>query len=327
MINSFTFGVLTYNQEKEVLATLNSIKYQVEQYGSGYACRLIITDDCSKDNTVLSCRKWVEENKGLFEDCEIKTNENNVGTVKNYNYILDKIDDHPFKIIAGDDLIAHNNIFVSAALNKKHTLFCGFKLMFRDRDLVVDDDDIFRQFYLLKKKRTKDRNLKLLKLGFVISTPQTLYSKELYDISNAKEFNSTFRFFEDNPTWYCMLKNVNDIGLEFAEYPIVIYRLSEKSVSNATVKVNAVFQAELSRLYDTYIREGTLFDRLYFTSIKRDGPNFLNLSKYVKRVFHFKCRLYAYLNRNEFLEYRNKLESVLDVEKKHLNKLLELEEK
>lgn len=327
MSDRFTFGVLTYNQEKEVIATLNSIKYQVEQYGSGYSCRLIITDDCSKDNTVLSCRKWLEENKGLFEDYEIKTNKNNVGTVKNYNYILDKIDDHPFKIIAGDDLIAHNNIFASAALNNKHTLFCGFKLMFRGTDLVVYNDDIFRQFYLIKKKkRTKDKNLSLLKMGFVISTPQTLYSKELYDISGAKEFNSTFRLFEDNPTWYCMLKNVNDIVLEFAEYPIVIYRLSEKSVSNATVKVNTVFQTELSKLYDTYMREGTLFDRLYFTSIKKGRPKFLNLSKNVNKFFRLKCRLYAYLNRKEFLEYKNKLESVLDVEKKHLNRLLELEE-
>jgi len=260
MNNRFTFGLLTYNQEREVITTLNSIKFQVEQYGSKYNCSLIITDDCSKDNTVLVCKKWLEENRGLFFDVEIKTNVANVGTVKNYNYILSKIVNHPFKILAGDDLISRNNIFETADTLGSHTLFCGFKLMFRGSELVIDEDAIFRQFYLSRINRNVDKNLALFKLGFTISTPQTLYSKELYDISHASEFNNNFRLFEDNPTWYCMLKNVKDIDVEYAEYPIVIYRLSEKSVSNSTQKVNTIFQTELMKLYDTYISEGTIFD-------------------------------------------------------------------
>lgn len=58
-----------------------------------------------------------------FLTVEFKINDKNVGTVINYNYILNKIGDSPFKIIAGDDLISHNNIIESAEKLEKHTFF------------------------------------------------------------------------------------------------------------------------------------------------------------------------------------------------------------
>ena len=49
---SFTFGILAYNQEKEILETLESIRYQIEHYSDNENINLILIDDSSADNTV-----------------------------------------------------------------------------------------------------------------------------------------------------------------------------------------------------------------------------------------------------------------------------------
>ena len=38
---SFTFGILAYNQEKEILETLESIRYQIEHYSDNENINLI----------------------------------------------------------------------------------------------------------------------------------------------------------------------------------------------------------------------------------------------------------------------------------------------
>ena len=55
--------VITYNSSKYVLETLESAKAQTYQN-----IELIVTDDCSNDNTVEICRKWIEENKERFQE-------------------------------------------------------------------------------------------------------------------------------------------------------------------------------------------------------------------------------------------------------------------
>ena len=47
--------VITYNSEKYILETLESIKTQ-----SYKNLELIISDDCSKDDTVMICRDWLD---------------------------------------------------------------------------------------------------------------------------------------------------------------------------------------------------------------------------------------------------------------------------
>ena len=51
---------------------------------------IIITDDCSKDNTVLVVEKWLTINSYCFQNIEFIKNKNNKGTVYNYNYLTDR---------------------------------------------------------------------------------------------------------------------------------------------------------------------------------------------------------------------------------------------
>ena len=59
-------SVITYNSSKTVLETLESVKTQT--YPN---IELIISDDCSPDNTVEVCREWIEQNKERFVRIEI----------------------------------------------------------------------------------------------------------------------------------------------------------------------------------------------------------------------------------------------------------------
>ena len=110
-ILEFTFAVITYNSEKFILYTLESIKYQITKYGKKKKIYFIISDDASKDKTVTLIKSWIEQNNRIFETCEVIENSQNEGTVANYNKVISKIKTQYFHIIAGDDLYTHNNLF------------------------------------------------------------------------------------------------------------------------------------------------------------------------------------------------------------------------
>ena len=100
-----SIAVVTYNSSKTVLETLDSIKEQT--YPN---IELIISDDCSKDNTVELCRGWVEKNKGRFVRVEILTVETNTGVSANFNRADAASRGEWGKPIAGDDLLLPNAI-------------------------------------------------------------------------------------------------------------------------------------------------------------------------------------------------------------------------
>ena len=72
--------VITYNSSKTVLSTLESIKAQ--SYSN---IELVISDDCSPDNTVEIVQQWLEENKSWFIRTELITVEKNTGVTGNVN--------------------------------------------------------------------------------------------------------------------------------------------------------------------------------------------------------------------------------------------------
>ena len=72
--------VVTYNSSKYVLETLESVRKQTYQN-----IELIITDDCSLDDTLEICNEWVEGNKKRFVRTNIVTVEKNTGIPSNCN--------------------------------------------------------------------------------------------------------------------------------------------------------------------------------------------------------------------------------------------------
>ena len=90
--------VVTYNSSKTVLETLDSIKAQTYR-----KIELIISDDCSTDNSLEICRRWIDNNKNRFVYTEIVTTASNTGTSGNLNRGVRKCKGSWVKDIAGDD--------------------------------------------------------------------------------------------------------------------------------------------------------------------------------------------------------------------------------
>ena len=111
--DEFTFGTITFNQEKFIIQHLESIKFQVINYGKRYKTNLIIGDDCSKDNTLKLATEWARNNSNLFENIIIKSNIVNVGISNNFLYVINQIRTNKFHIIGGDDLYGPNSIYKS----------------------------------------------------------------------------------------------------------------------------------------------------------------------------------------------------------------------
>jgi len=92
--------VITYNSSKYVLETLESAKAQTYQN-----IELIVTDDCSTDDTVEICGNWIEKNKERFVRTELVKSDTNTGIAPNCNRGLKVAKGEWVKYIAGDDIL------------------------------------------------------------------------------------------------------------------------------------------------------------------------------------------------------------------------------
>lgn len=100
-----TIIVITYNSSQYVLETLNSAYRQT--YGN---IELIVSDDCSSDNTVDICQEWVNVHKSRFVRTEVIQTPKNGGICRNYNFALKHANGEWIKYIAGDDILEDNCI-------------------------------------------------------------------------------------------------------------------------------------------------------------------------------------------------------------------------
>lgn len=97
--------VVTYNSSNYVLKTLDSV------YRQSYSdIELIVSDDCSTDNTLGLCSQWIDDNKNRFSRAKVIQTPSNGGICRNYNFALKHANGVWIKYIAGDDILEDNCI-------------------------------------------------------------------------------------------------------------------------------------------------------------------------------------------------------------------------
>ena len=97
--------VVTYNSSRYVLQTLESILRQTY-----YNIELLVSDDCSTDNTLSICNDWVTKHQSRFIRTLVLQTPTNGGICKNYNFALKYANGGWIKYIAGDDILEDNCI-------------------------------------------------------------------------------------------------------------------------------------------------------------------------------------------------------------------------
>lgn len=136
----------TYNGERYLKEQLDSILNQTYKN-----IRIIISDDCSSDSTPEILKQYQEKDKRI----EIYLQKNNLGVVKNIEFLLKKVENPLYMLADQDDVWIDNKIEKSVEkLNKEKA-----DLVFGDLE-VVDQNlqtiyPSFGDFMLLNRKINK----------------------------------------------------------------------------------------------------------------------------------------------------------------------------
>ncbi|HOI91869.1 MAG TPA: glycosyltransferase [Candidatus Rifleibacterium sp.] len=191
--------VLTYNSSQYVLATLNSAFRQT------YAdVELIISDDCSQDNTIEVCANWLEAHKERFINTKLVTTEKNTGIPANCNRGVKASKGEWIKLIAGDDLLFDDAIEkLIGCVNDENNLYFGKIKSFVIKDngvMEILEDEIptgkIKTFFSLSARQQND----LLKYWNFLPAPGCFIRKSLLDSLNY--FDERFPLCEDAPLWF-----------------------------------------------------------------------------------------------------------------------------
>lgn len=124
--------VATYNCAEYIEDALNSVYRQTYK-----DLELVVTDDCSTDNSIDVAQKWINEHKKRFiRTIQTKTTHNS-GVTANYNTGLSEARGEWVKCLDGDDMLPDDAIetYVQFALsNQTHTVWYANEQTFDNND-------------------------------------------------------------------------------------------------------------------------------------------------------------------------------------------------
>lgn len=287
MNRSFTFVVLTYNHEEYILDHLESIKFQIEEYGSNKEVDIIIADDFSKDKTVNICEYWLNKNKVLFNKIKIIDDGFNRGTCKNLMNAISFITTDNCKLTAGDDIYSYENLFEEFDKIKDYDIMSGLPLNLIDGKIIDSKFDLFNLLatnIIYKSTNYLDR---LKGINF-FNAPSTLYSMQGLKNNIIKDFVSKFAVTEDYPLSIKMSEIYNPLKF-LQSYKIFVYY---RRTSNSTYIIkNTVFEKDKIDIFEYLIKNEKkplikvlLRNRLYCFKIS---------NKYLKKILNINVYIYG----------------------------------
>jgi len=225
---SITFVVLSYNHEDYILEHLESIAHLIKKYRQEKKHDLVISDDASKDQTVMLVSRWLEHNQYLF--CNIVTHygSENLGTCKSYLRATGNIRTDYVKITGGDDLYSEEDIFsvvrhagnadiigsqpivlINGVLHQCHKIgiaYAAATAVYRDapfRDQLVGHGSIY--------------------------TPGLIYTQQMVTDINVREFIAKFELVEDLPFWIAISDYHPTVSYYISTQHLVYYRRTPDS--------------------------------------------------------------------------------------------------
>ena len=221
--------IVTYNSSKTIIETLDSV------YNQTYpTIELIVSDDCSTDDTVKVCRAWIEQNKNRFVRTEILTVEKNTGVSANCNRAEAACRGEWVKGIAGDDKLLPNCIeeFVNfVSVNQEATyVFCRLEGFGRCQEEL--DEYMNRCFdYSFFSLTPEEQYHRLVFKGNCLPAPAMFYNRKRAQ-EDAFGNDERIPMVEDYPKWMRMTKA--GVKFYFIDKQLVSYRLSDTSISTTT---------------------------------------------------------------------------------------------
>ena len=200
--NLVTIGVVTYNSSKYVIEALESVKSQ-----SYEDLELVVSDDCSTDNTVDIVREWISANKSRFKYVEILTSEVNTGVAANCNRMRKVYHGVWRKDLAGDDVLDERCIELNMEYISGHS---DVQVVLSDCRVFYDNSD---ETYIQKPGIPVDgffmqsamEQFDSLVQYEVYLNPNTLFMQSA--LVEKFPIEERFRYMEDRPFYWSLVSN------------------------------------------------------------------------------------------------------------------------
>lgn len=253
-------GILTYNSSKYILDALESVKNQTYQN-----IELIVSDDCSKDNTVEICRKWIEENKSRFVNTTLITVEKNTGTSANCNRMLAKCKGEWLKALAGDDALYPYCVekymnYVSTHLYAKFIVgkIKAYKDTFDEKNVIENHFSSYNNNDAILEKSAEEQLKKML-YGNTFIPPTVFFYMDV--VREVGGFDEKYNILEDFPFYLKAMK----AGYKFYKMDEFVqkYRSSD---TNVCARIDMLFNYRLI-YYNLLVRKDMCFP--YYTCRER----------------------------------------------------------
>lgn len=267
--------VITYNSSATVVETLESIKQQTYKN-----IELIVTDDCSTDNSVDICQQWIVANKDNFVHAVMLTARQNTGMSANCNRGCTKATGEWIKLIAADDRLLPNCIcdYVNFINDNPDTKIAFSKVIpFGDKERLKDwawaDNSLLFEKFSHRQ------------LGIILCYCDPLPTASIFfrrdTLLSLGGFDENIPLLED---WPLLMRAVNKAGIHisFMNKETAEYRFSITSISNNTYTEQ--FQKNIDMCFSLghyYLRKMSPFAPFYFFTVSHANDNIL------MRCFHF----------------------------------------
>ena len=313
--------VATFNSSGFIAETLESVSAQ-----SWKELELIITDDCSSDDTIDICRSWIDLNRQRFVKTDILTSGLNVGVPANVNRGLYAASGEWICFLAGDDTMKtdciENNILWLRTNPEARVLFSSvdvYRDTFEPSNFIrTTPQDPYNENSIMSPGRTAISQYRMLLINDRIHYTPSLFLHR-HTLISIGGFDERFRLLEDYPLWLNLTRNGH--RLHFMNKITVNYRQHSRAINNtgsSSLINTAYFRSEDFRRIYTYpfLPADVRLNQQYFwyisqlfrnKLINRDNPvnrfilsiltTYLNPFKY---FIHFRKLLNHNIRNNEF---------------------------
>jgi len=308
--------VITFNSAKFVLKTLESALSQ-----SYKNLELIISDDCSTDETVKLCNEWLEKNRLRFIRSELITTTMNSGIAPNCNRGVRNATADWIKIIAGDDELLPNCIADNATFieNNKEARFVfsnmikfneenGKKKLYENYPL--QSHKIFLNTY------AKVQYQNLITNNLVCPAPASFIHRE--SLIQLGMFNERYPFIEDYPLWVkCTLHNY---PLYYFDKATVLYRKGESITQTRGYWLHRLFYQSVINHFKSDVAKDLKAQNHIFYFAKKVYFFKLNiLMSIFQNKVNFFSKSFNYLFDLLFLNFLTKISQKKIMPKSHFN--------
>ena len=213
--------VLSYNQSRFVLETLESVKAQTYK-----ATQLIIVDDCSSDDSIAIIDRWLQENR---IHCAFIRHQENQGICKSVNDALAVANGKYISIVASDDVWLLDKIARQVEIMEPQPDYVG--VLYSDA-LQMDENGhvlpgTFISTFWKLPEMPQGQVLNRLLQGNFIPGLTTLIRRSCYDKVGLYDENLPW---EDWDMWMRIARHYSFL---YSPIPSAKYRHHEKSLSHS----------------------------------------------------------------------------------------------